>query len=86
MATLNMRLDDESKAAIAKAASLRGINITDYIRAVLVSQAQREVEAAEHQVFRPTADEQLQLWRALESPPELTERQRRLGRLIRGGE
>jgi uncharacterized protein (DUF1778 family) len=84
MATLNMRLDDESKAAIAKAAALRGINITDYIRAVLVGQARREVDAAEQHVFRPTADEQLLLWQALESPPPLSDRQRRLGRLMRG--
>lgn len=86
MATLNLRLDDESKAAIVQAASLRGINVTEYVRAVLVAQARREVEASAHHVLQLTADEQLALWRALEAPPPLTEAQRRLGRLMRGEE
>jgi uncharacterized protein (DUF1778 family) len=86
VATLNMRLDDESKAAIAQAASLRGVNVTEYIRAVLVTQARREVEASSHGILQLTADEQLALWRALEAPPALTEHQRQLGRLMRGDE
>lgn len=86
MATLNMRLDDASKATLVEAAALRRVSLTDYIRTVLVPQAQREVEAAGHQVLALTADEQLALWRALHEPVALTPAQRKLGRLMRGEE
>ena len=46
--SLMVRLDDESKSYIAKAAELRHVSISDYVRMVTVSQAQREVREAEH--------------------------------------
>ena len=43
---LMVRLDPESKAALADAAELRGISVSDYVRLVTVAQARREVSAA----------------------------------------
>jgi GNAT superfamily N-acetyltransferase len=41
---LMVRLDDKSKAFIAKAAKLGRVSMSDYFRLVTVSQAQREVD------------------------------------------
>lgn len=43
---LMVRLDHESKQCLAEAASLRQLSVSDYVRAVTVSQARREVRAA----------------------------------------
>lgn len=82
--TLNMRLDSASKDAVVRAAALRGLKISDYIRAVLVAQARREVDSAGRQALSLTPGEQLAFWNALRETPRPTARQRRLGRLIRG--
>ncbi len=44
--SLMVRLDDESKRCLADAARLRGISLSDYVRAVTIPQARREVAAA----------------------------------------
>jgi uncharacterized protein (DUF1778 family) len=79
-----VRLDDESKEFLAQAARLRRISVSDYVRAVTVAQARREVLAAREQVICLTPDEQLEFWNALNESPRLTEAQRRLGALMRG--
>jgi uncharacterized protein (DUF1778 family) len=79
-----VRLDDESKSVLARAAELRGTSISDYVRTVTVGQARREVIAAEEQVIRLTPEEQLAFWNALSEPPKLTAAQRRLGTIMRG--
>jgi uncharacterized protein (DUF1778 family) len=79
-----VRLDDESKACLAQAAKLRGISLSDYVRAVTVPQARREVLAAREQTLALTPAEQLAFWNALAGPPTLTESQERLGSLMRG--
>ena len=84
--TLNMRLNKAGKEAIVRAAALRRISISDYIRAVLVKQAERETTASERRLLALSPAEQLELWTALHAPVKLTARQRRLGRLMRGGE
>ncbi len=43
---LMVRLDADSKDAIARAAELRGISVSDYVRQVTVAQARKEVGAA----------------------------------------
>jgi uncharacterized protein (DUF1778 family) len=65
---------------------LRKISVSDYVRQVMVAQAQREVAAAENQVIVLTPEEQLAFWTALHSPKALTPAQRKLGRLMRGEE
>jgi uncharacterized protein (DUF1778 family) len=84
-APLMVRLDDRSKAVLGRAAELRRISLSDYVRVVTVAQAEREVAAAREQTIRLTREEQLAFWSALDKPPKLTPAQRRLGALMRGG-
>ena len=81
---LMVRLDAESKAALAKAAKLRRISVSDYVRTVTVAQARREVEAARGQTIVMSPEEQLAFWTALNEPVVLTPAQRKLGDLMRG--
>lgn len=81
---LMVRLDEASKTALTKAAGLRGISVSDYVRQVTVAQARREVQAARDQTIALTPEEQLAFWNALNETPRLTEAQRRLGALMRG--
>ncbi len=81
---LMVRLDHESKQCLAEAASLRQLSVSDYVRAVTVSQARREVRAAREQIVALTAEEQLSFWTALNEAPKLTAAQRRLALVMRG--
>ncbi len=49
---LMVRLDAESKQALAAAAELRRISVSDYVRTVTVAQARREVAGAREQTIR----------------------------------
>jgi uncharacterized protein (DUF1778 family) len=81
---LMVRLDETSKSVLSQAAALRRISVSDYVRAVTVAQAQKEVEAAGEQVIALTPAEQLAFWKALQEPPRLTKRQKELSRLMQG--
>jgi uncharacterized protein (DUF1778 family) len=81
---LMVRLDAASKSALAEAANLRRISVSDYVRMVTVAQARREVEAARGRTIVMSPDEQLAFWAALNEPAALTPAQRRLGELMRG--
>jgi uncharacterized protein (DUF1778 family) len=81
---LMVRLDNESKRCLAEAAGLRHITVSDYVRAVIVPQARREVRAARESVVALTPEEQLSFWNALSETPELSPAQRRLGATMRG--
>ncbi|WP_205678992.1 type II toxin -antitoxin system TacA 1-like antitoxin [Aquisphaera insulae] len=81
-----VRLDEDSKRCLLEAARLRGISPSDYVHAVAVAQARREVAAAREQTLAMTPEEQLAFWNALADPAPLTEPQRRLGSLMRGRE
>lgn len=82
---LMVRLDEESKEYLARAAELRRISVSDYVRQVTVSQARKEVTAATERTISMTPDEQLAFWTALSEPVKLTAAQKKLGRLMRGG-
>jgi uncharacterized protein (DUF1778 family) len=82
--TLMVRLDVESKEYVSRAAALRCISVSDYVRAVTVTQARREVESAAEQTIRLSPAEQLDLWNALQAAPTPTPAQKRLGAIIRG--
>jgi uncharacterized protein (DUF1778 family) len=81
---LMVRLDAASKSALAKAAKLRKISVSDYVRTVTVAQARREVEAARGQTIAMSPEEQLAFWTALNETVVLTPAQRKLGELMRG--
>lgn len=82
--SLMVRLDEESKDVLVRAAELRRISVSDYVRQVTVTQARREVQAAAEQTIALTPDEQLAFWTALSEPARLTPAQEQLGRLMRG--
>lgn len=81
---LIVRLDDKSKEFLSKAAALRRISVSDYVREVTIAQARREVLAAREQTISMTPAEQLMFWNALNETPRLTAAQRRLGSVMRG--
>jgi uncharacterized protein (DUF1778 family) len=81
---LMVRLDAESRSYLARAAALRRISVSDYVRTVTIAQARREVESAEQQTIVLSPEEQLAFWRALQAPPKLTPAQKRLGAVMRG--
>jgi uncharacterized protein (DUF1778 family) len=81
---LMVRLDENSKAILARAAELRRISVSDYVRQVTVSQARKEVAAAAEQTICLTPDEQLAFWIALNGPVKLTPAQKKLGKTMRG--
>ncbi len=82
--SLMVRLDEESKGYLTRAADLRRISVSDYVRTVTVAQARREVEAAGEQIIALSAEEQIAFWNALNRPTRLTEAQRHLGAIMRG--
>jgi uncharacterized protein (DUF1778 family) len=82
--SLMVRLDAESKQAVAAAAELRRISVSDYVRSVTVAQARREVANALDQTISLSAEEQLAFWHALQAPTRLTRAQKRLGAIMRG--
>lgn len=71
-ATLMVRLDEEAKSCLSRAAKLRQISVSDYVRNVTVAQARRELKAAQSNSLSMTADEQLAFWTALQSALPLT--------------
>lgn len=81
---LMVRLDQESKDVLARAAELRRISVSDYVRQVTVAQARKEVVAAAEQTISMTPDEQLAFWTALGEPIRLTPAQKKLGQVMRG--
>jgi uncharacterized protein (DUF1778 family) len=82
--SLVVRLDAESKACLVRAAELRRISLSDYVRTVTVAQARREELASREQTLAMTPDEQLAFWNALNETPKLTDAQRRLGAIMQG--
>jgi uncharacterized protein (DUF1778 family) len=79
-----VRLDEESRAALVRAAELRQVSVSDYVRQVTVPQARREVSAAGRQTIAMAPEEQIAFWKALNEPVTLTPAQRRLGKVMRG--
>jgi uncharacterized protein (DUF1778 family) len=80
-----VRLDEDSKAALVRAAELRGISVSDYVRLVAVAQARKEVQGEAEQMLVLIPEEQLAFWKALAEPVRLTEPQKEMGRLMREG-
>ena len=79
-----VRMDHEAKTLLAQAAELRQVSVSDYVRSVMVSQAKRDLAAAESHTIPMTPDEQLAFWKALSAPPKLTRAQKDLSAIMRG--
>jgi uncharacterized protein (DUF1778 family) len=79
-----VRLDEESKAFLTKAAALRRLSVSDYVRTITIAQARKDVEAAQSNVLSLSPQEQLDFWNALHEPVKLTPAQKKLGRVMQG--
>ena len=58
--SLMVRLDEKSKKLLKRAAELRRMSVSDYVRTITVSQAEREVRAARSGIIVMTPAEQLE--------------------------
>jgi uncharacterized protein (DUF1778 family) len=83
-ANLMVRVDPAAKSVIVRAATIRGISTSDYVRLIVVAQARREVDEARTRTIVLSPEEQLTFWKALHEPVQLTQRQQELARLMRG--
>ena len=81
---LLVRLDRPSKKTIVEAAHLRGVSTSDYVRSVVAAQASRDLQEANTRTIVLSAEDQRAFWHALHEPVALTERQRDLGKIMRG--
>jgi uncharacterized protein (DUF1778 family) len=81
---LMVRLTAADKKVLSEAAKLRRTSVSDYVRTVTLSQAQREVDSAKENVISLTPQEQLAFWTALQSHSSLTPAQKQLGAIMRG--
>lgn len=82
--TVMVRIDPRSKSVIARAARLRGVSASDYVRLVVLAQARRDVDEAESRTMTLSPEDQLAFWTALQEARPLTKKQRELGRIMRG--
>lgn len=81
--SLLVRLDAAGKTLVKRAAAIRGLNVSDYVRSRIVKLALQDVEEADTGVLRLHREDQIAFWQALQNPPPLTEAQRKLGALVR---
>jgi uncharacterized protein (DUF1778 family) len=82
--SLVIRLDEDSKSALVRAAELRRISVSEYVGAVTVAQARKEIQAAREHILAMTPEEQLEFWSALDRTGPLTGPQKQLVGLMRG--
>jgi len=82
-ANLLVRFDPVGKTLIKRAAAIRGLTVSDYVRSRIISLARQDVEEADTGVLRLPREAQIAFWQALQNPPPPTEAQRRLGALVR---
>jgi uncharacterized protein (DUF1778 family) len=78
-----VHLDAESRECVARAAELRRVSVSDYVRVVALAQARRDVHATSNQRIHLSPDEQVAFWNALRHAPELTSAQRQLAAIMR---
>ena len=82
-ANLLVRFDKQSKLLVQRAATTRGLSVSDYVRSRILPLAQQDVLEAETQMLRLPREAQIAFWRALQEVAPPTPVQRQLGALIR---
>lgn len=81
--SLLVRIDRRSKSLLRKAAAVRGLSVSDYVRSRVVPLARQDLIEADTGVLKLSREDQLALWRAIQNPRPATPAQRALGKLIR---
>ena len=79
-----VRLDEDVKNLLAKAAGLRRISVSDYVRSVMLAQARHDLSSAEKLQIPMTSSEQIAFWEALQRPVKLTKAQKNLAAIMSG--
>ena len=82
-ANLLVRFDQGGKSLVLRAAGLRGLSLSDYVRTRILPLARQDVDEAETGVLRLAKQDQIAFWQALQHPPAPTRAQRALGKLVR---
>ena len=78
-----VRFDREAKSLVQRAATVRGLTDSDYVRTRVLPLAQQDVEESKTGVLPLTKEDQIVFWQALQHPPTPTRPQRALGKLVR---
>lgn len=84
-ANLMLRIDPAAKKLVTRAASLRGVSTSDWVRSVITAEARREIKEATTQTIALSEEDQRRFWDALQKPARLTKKQKELAKLMRGG-
>ena|SRR5215472_13817384 len=82
-ANLLVRFDRSDKVLVQRAAHLRGLTVSDYVRSKILPLARQDIEEVNFNVLRLPKADQIAFWRALQHPPALSKTQKALGRLVR---
>jgi uncharacterized protein (DUF1778 family) len=82
-ANLLVRFDRVDKVLLQRAAQLRGLTLSDYVRSKILPLARQDIEEAGFGVLRLPKGDQIAFWRALQHPPAPSKAQKALGRLVR---
>ena len=80
---LLVRFDSAGKSLVKRAAAIRGLSVSDYVRSRITTLARQDVEEADTGVLRLPREDQIAFWQALQNPPPPTDVQRELGALVR---
>ena len=81
--TLLVRCDRSTKELIRKAAEVRGLSMSDYMRMQVKASAARDVLEAETGILKLAKEDQIAFWQLLQRPAKPTEAQKKLGHLVR---
>jgi uncharacterized protein (DUF1778 family) len=82
-ANLLVRFDRRSKTLVQRAASARGLSVSDYVRTRILPLARQDVAEADTGVLCLAREDQIAFWQALQQVPVPTPAQRLLGGLVR---
>ena len=82
-ASLLVRVDRRAKHLLQRAATERGLTVSDYVRTRILPLARQDVDEAETGVLKLAKGDQIAFWQALQNPRAPTPAQLALGKLVR---
>jgi len=82
-AHLLVRLDQDDKALVQRAAAVRELSLSDYVRSRMVPLARQDIAESDTGVLSLPREDQIVFWQALQHPPAINPAQRELGDLVR---
>lgn len=73
---INIRLSNEQKEILSKAADINNLNLSAYILSVMIKQAEYDIK--EHETIKVNNEAMKQLMNALSNPPKVNAKLRKL--------